>query len=183
MNKKNLYNCNQKTVNSNYFNGNVIIKEVYNETNSQDQELYFVEFLNGALTTIHFHETEQILLPMYGKGVVGEIKKNTILNFELDDIELKFLDVGEIVSIPSNILHFHGALPKQNFTHVAFRKFFEYTCINDEINSCPTQTKWIYDFISDELGSNDSNLINTTLQNISNKVNQAIENILIKNNY
>ena len=110
---------------------------------------------------------------MYGKGVVGEIKKNTILNFELDDIELKFLDVGEIVSIPSNILHFHGALPKQNFTHVAFRKLFEYTCINDEINSCPTQTKWIYDFISDELGSNDSNLINTTLQNISNKVNQC----------
>ena len=38
MNKKNLYNCNQKTVNSNYFNGNVIIKEVYNETNSQDQD-------------------------------------------------------------------------------------------------------------------------------------------------
>jgi hypothetical protein len=70
-----LYNCNQKTVNSNYFNGNVIIKEVYNETNSQDQDLYFVEFLNGAITTIHFHETEQILFPMYEKGVVGEIKK------------------------------------------------------------------------------------------------------------
>ena len=70
-------------------------------------ESYFVEFLNGALTTIHFHETEQILLPIYGKGVVGEIKKNTVLYFELDDIELKFLDVGEIVSIPSNILHFH----------------------------------------------------------------------------
>jgi quercetin dioxygenase-like cupin family protein len=179
MNKKNLYNCNQKTVNPNYFNGNVIIKEVYNETNSQDQELYFVEFLNGAITTIHFHETEQILLPMYGKGVVGEIKKNTILNFELADIELKFLDVGEIVSIPPNILHFHGALPKQNFTHVAFRKFFEYTCINDERNSYSTQTKWIYDFISDELGSNDSNLINTTLQNISNKVNQSIANMMI----
>jgi quercetin dioxygenase-like cupin family protein len=183
MNKKNLYNCNQKTVNPNYFNGNVIIKAVYNETNSQDQELYFVEFLNGALTTIHFHETEQILIPMYGKGVVGEIKKNTILNFELDDIELKFLDVGEIVSIPSNILHFHGALPNQNFTHVAFRKFFEYACINNEINSYPTQTKWIYDFISDELGSNDSNLIHTTLQTISKKVSHAVENILIKDNY
>ena len=179
MNKKNLYNCNQKTVNSNYFNGNVIIKEVYNETNSQDQELYFVEFLNGAITTIHFHETEQILLPMYGKGVVGEIKKNTILNFELADIELKFLDVGKIVSIPPNILHFHGALPKQNFTHVAFRKLFEYTCINNERNSYPTQTKWIYDFISDELDSTDSNLINTTLQNISNKVYQSIANMMI----
>jgi hypothetical protein len=114
-------------------------------------KLYFVEFLNGAITTIHFHETEQILIPMYGKGVVGEIKKDSILNFEMEDMELKFSDVGEIVSIPSNNLHFHGAFPKQDFTHAAFRKLFEYICINDGNNSCLTQTKWIYDFISDIL--------------------------------
>ena len=70
-----------------YFNGSVVIREVYNGDNSQDQELYFVEFLNGALTTMHFHETEQILIPVYGKGVVGELKENSISNFEIDDID------------------------------------------------------------------------------------------------
>ncbi len=179
MNKRNFYNCDEKKVDSNYFNGNVVIKEVYNEKNSQDEEVYFVEFLNGALTTMHFHESEQVLIPVYGKGVIGEIKKNSILNFELDDVDLNFLDVGEIVSIPSNILHFHGALPKQNFTHIAFKKLFDYTCTNGEKNSYRTQTKWVYDFIANELGSNDSNLINITLQKISNKVNQAIANMLI----
>lgn len=130
MNKKNLYKCDKKKVSSDYFNGNVNIKEVYNENNSQDQELYFVEFLNGALTTMHYHETEQFLIPVYGKGVIGELKKNSLLNFDVDDIELNFLDTGEIVSIPPNILHFHGALPQQTFTHVAFRKLFDYECSN-----------------------------------------------------
>ncbi len=179
MNKRNFYNCNERTVNSNYFNGNVRIKDVYNEKNSQDQELYFVEFLNGALTTIHFHESEQLLIPFYGKGVIGEIKKNTILNFDLEDIELNLLDVGEIVSIPSNILHFHGALPKQNFTHIAFRKLFDCDCTNNEKNSYQTQTRWIYDFISDELGSKDLNLINVELQKISNKVSQSIDKFIL----
>jgi quercetin dioxygenase-like cupin family protein len=179
MNKRNFYNCNERTVNSNYFNGNVRIKEVYNEKNSQDQELYFVEFLNGALTTIHFHESEQMLIPFYGKGVIGEIKKNAILNFDLEDIELNLLDVGEIVSIPSNILHFHGALPKQNFTHIAFRKLFDYDCTNNEKKSYQTQTRWIYDFIKDELGSKDLDLISVELQKISNKVSQSINKFIL----
>ncbi|MBA3750749.1 MAG: hypothetical protein H0X03_07680 [Nitrosopumilus sp.] len=178
MNKRNLYNCEAKKASSDYFNGNVVIRDVYNENNSQDQELYFVEFLNGALTTIHFHETEQILLPVYGKGVVGELKKNTILDFDLDDIELNSLDLGEIVSIPANILHFHGAIPQQNFTHIAFRKMFDYICKNGEINPYKTKTRWIYDFISEELGSNDSDLIKATLQKISNKVQIAVNRIL-----
>ena len=75
--KKNLYGNDEKKVSFDYFNGNVTIKEVYGENNSQDQELYFVEFSKGALTTMHYHETEQFLIPVYGKGVVGELKKPT----------------------------------------------------------------------------------------------------------
>jgi hypothetical protein len=41
-----------------------------------------------------------------------------------------------------------------------------------------TQTKWLIDFISDKLESNDSDLIKSTLQQISNKVNQSIANII-----
>jgi quercetin dioxygenase-like cupin family protein len=178
MNKRNLYTCSERKVNSDYFNGSVVIKEVYNGDNSQDQELYFVEFLNGALTTMHFHETEQILIPVYGKGVVGELKENSLSNFEIDDIELYYLDIGEIVSIPSNTLHFHGALPEQNFTHIAFRKLFDYECKNGMKISYPTQTKWVSDFIGDELDSTDPELVKTKLGSISDKVNQSIRSFI-----
>lgn len=179
MNKKNLYTCSEKKVNSDYFNGSVVIREVYNVDNSQDQELYFVEFLNGALTTMHFHETEQILIPVYGKGVVGELKENSVSDFEIDDIELNYLDIGEIVSIPSNTLHFHGALPKQNFTHIAFRKLFDYECKNGRKSSYPTQTRWVSDFIGDELDSTDSGIIKTKLGSVSDKVNQSIRRFIL----
>jgi quercetin dioxygenase-like cupin family protein len=179
MNKKNLYTCSEKKVNSDYFNGSVVIKEVYNADNSQDQELYFVEFLNGALTTMHFHETEQFLIPVYGKGVVGELKENSVSDFEIDDIELNYLDIGDIVSIPSNTLHFHGALPKQNFTHIAFRKLLDCECKNGEKSSYPTQTRWVSDFIGDELDSTNSELIKTKLGSVSDKVNQSIRRFIM----
>lgn len=146
--------------------------------NSKEQEVYFVELHDGSLTTIHYHETEQILILVYGKGIVGELKKNSILDFTLDDIELNFLDVGDVVSIKPNVIHFHGALPQQNFTHIAFRKLFDYGNSNNDKIPKMTQTKWLIDFISDKLESNDSDLIKSTLQQISNKVNQSIANII-----
>src|SRR6185312_5865621 len=161
MDKRNFYTCKKRNVNPDYFTGNVVIKEVYDEKNSKEQEVYFVEFQNGSLTTIHYHETEQILIPVYGKGIV---------------IELNFLDVGDVVSIKPNVIHFHGALPQQNFTHIAFRKLFDYSYLNNDKIPKMTQTKWLIDFISDKLESNDSDLIKSTLQQISNKVNQSIAN-------
>ena len=42
MNKRNLYTCSERKVNSDYFNGSVVIKDVLpNGDNSQDQELLF----------------------------------------------------------------------------------------------------------------------------------------------
>ncbi len=178
--KKNFYDCVERHVNPKYFDGQVSIKEVFDEKNSQDQELYFVEFSNGALTTIHFHETEQILIPYYGKGIIGKLKKNDVLNFEIEDIELNVLNEGDIVAIPSDVLHFHGALPKQNFTHIAFRKLVDYECKNNEKISYLTQTRWIYDFITDRLENEDSNIVNSELQKISNKVHSSIRNYISK---
>ena len=92
MNKKNLYYSNEKKVNPYYFDGQVIIREIYNESNSNDQEVYFVEFSSGALTTIHFHETEQFLVPVYGNGVIGEIetnKSNSLLDSTFDNLIIK----------------------------------------------------------------------------------------------
>ncbi len=183
MDKKNLYMSKEQKVNPFYFNGTVKIREVYNETNSNDQELYFVEFIDGSITTIHLHETEQILIPVYGKGIIGEIDalaSRSLMDFEVNDIKLKFLEVGDIVSIKPNILHFHGSLPNQNFSHVAFRKMFEYDCNNNEKISHRTQTRWGYDLLANQIGTSDSALIVNKLREISDKIQLAINNAIIK---
>ncbi|NOJ32450.1 MAG: hypothetical protein DA329_09965, partial [Candidatus Nitrosocosmicus sp.] len=62
--QKNLYDSPIREVNRLYFDGKVIMRQVFNESNSQDQETYFVEFIDGSITTVHYHETEQILIPV-----------------------------------------------------------------------------------------------------------------------
>ena len=58
-----------KKVNENYFTGNIIISEILGEDNSAEQEMYHVTFQNGALTTLHFHGSDQILIATNGKAL------------------------------------------------------------------------------------------------------------------
>ncbi len=177
VNKLNLYYSNEKKVNPYYFDGKVIIREIYNESNSNDQEVYFVEFNRGALTTIHFHETEQFLVPLYGNGVIGEInikKSNSLADFTFEHLIIKSLNVGEIVSIKPNILHFHGASPGQNFSHVALRKMFETKLGSEKNEQVHTQTIWGYEMIAKALGSEDQSQILNELNRISEKIRGAV---------
>jgi quercetin dioxygenase-like cupin family protein len=177
VNRQNLYFSNEKKVNPYYFDGDVIIREIYNESNSDDQEVYFVEFAKGALTTIHFHETEQFLLPLYGNGIIGELdidKSNSLADFTFDNLIIKSLNVGEIVSIKPNTLHFHGASPGQNFSHVAFRKMFELIKGSEKNQSVHSQTIWGYEMIAKALGSEDQSKILNELNKFSEKIREAI---------
>ena len=76
--KENIYTAKEKKVNDDYFTGNVLIREILGESNSAEQEMYHVTFNKGALTTLHFHESDQILIATKGKGVVGSIKGSTV---------------------------------------------------------------------------------------------------------
>lgn len=175
--RQNLYYCNEKKVNPYYFDGDVIIREIYNESNSDDQEVYFVEFARGAMTTIHYHETEQFLVPLYGNGLIGEIgvnKSNSLLDITFESLAIKSLNVGEIVSIKPNILHFHGASPDQNFSHVAFRNMFEAKSVSQKCESVRTQTIWGYEMIAKALGSEDQSKILNELNKISEKIRGAV---------
>jgi quercetin dioxygenase-like cupin family protein len=64
--KENIYTAEEKKVNENYFTGNVIIREVLGPINSSEQEIYYVTFQNGALTTLHYLESDQILIVTKG---------------------------------------------------------------------------------------------------------------------
>ena len=60
--KYNIHTAKEKNVNSNYFTGKVKIREILSEENSPEQEMYHVTFYNGALTSLHYHESDQIFI-------------------------------------------------------------------------------------------------------------------------
>ena len=57
-------------MNGNYFTGNIIIRKILGQDNFAEQEMYYVIFQNGALTTLHFHESDQILIATNEKGLL-----------------------------------------------------------------------------------------------------------------
>lgn len=174
---KDLYYSQERPINPLYFDGKVKIREVFNETNSSDQEVYFVEFSDGSLTTVHYHETEQILIPLYGNGIVGQFDlsgSSSLTELQWDNYILKDLKVGEIVIIPPHVLHFHGALPGQNFSHVAIRKLFIAPNASTPNEIRKSQTVWAYDMIARDFQIEDKLMLAEKVSLTSRKVRDVI---------
>lgn len=177
MQKENIYTSEEKKVNENYFTGNVIMREVLGQINSAEQEMYHVTFQNGALTTLHYHESDQILIATKGKGVVGLIKGGSVTKFGIDGNDIIFLEKeGDTVCIPANKLHFHGAIRGESFSHIAIRKMYK---LNNRANGGDTNitkadNKWEYDLIPNEIGNNDPQAIEKITKEIAKKIQTAI---------
>jgi quercetin dioxygenase-like cupin family protein len=171
MQKENIHTSKEKKVNEAYFTGNVTIREVLSEENSAEQEMYHVTFHNGARTTLHSHESDQILIATRGRGVIGLINGDSINEFKIEDGNILFLEKeGDTVCIPNNKLHFHGAIKKgEDFSHIAIRKLHKIDETTGSIKRA--ENKWEYDLISDEISSRDSEVI----KRITNKIAQRIQ--------
>ena len=149
MQKYNIYTAKEKNVNSNYFTGKVIIREVIGEVDSAEQEVYHVTFYNGALTTLHYHESDQILIATEGLGVVGMVEGGRVLKPEVNINSITFLKEGDTVCIPAHIIHFHGALNEEDFSHIAIMKMYKLK--GDEKSLLKRSvTKWEYDLLREE---------------------------------
>lgn len=174
MKKENIHNAKEIKVNENYFTGNVIIREILGQTNSAEQEMYHVTFQSGALTTLHFHESDQILIATKGKGVVGFINGTGVTKFEINDDDIIFFEnEGDTICIPANKLHFHGAIKRgENFSHIAIRKMYKIDKTAKTIKRA--ENKWEYDLISEETGNNDQQEIKKIATEIAKKVQIAI---------
>jgi quercetin dioxygenase-like cupin family protein len=97
----------------------VTLREVLSEQNSREQEMYHVTFQNGARTTLDSHESDQILIVTQGRGVIGLINGNSIKEFKIEDNDILLLEnIGDSVCIPSNKLHFHGAIRKERIFRI-----------------------------------------------------------------
>ncbi|HMK32683.1 MAG TPA: cupin domain-containing protein, partial [Nitrosopumilaceae archaeon] len=75
-------------------------------------------------TKIHYHEGGQMLLVTQGKGVLVLYKSSTKgQRIKIKPISKSLLKVGDMVYIPKHTLHWHGAIEKKNFSHIAFNSF------------------------------------------------------------
>jgi quercetin dioxygenase-like cupin family protein len=174
--KYNVHTAIEKNVNSNYFTGRVNIREIIAEENSSEQEMYHVTFHNGALTTLHFHESDQILIATYGKGVIGLMKGGSVLRAEVDMDSITFMNEWDTVCIPANTIHFHGALAGADLSHIALMK--RYITDRGEKGSLKrSATKWEYDLLQEEnpnRGESTEKFINAAQIEIRDRIRLAI---------
>lgn len=106
------------------FTGDFTMRKLPEEPNSEE-EIYFVEFRRGCKTRPHIHMSEQILIVNEGNGIVGFVEKidlnESSTNATLTKKEYE-INEGDIVRIPSGLLHWHGAIKDNDLSHIAIRK-------------------------------------------------------------
>ena len=94
---------------SDYFKNTAWVNMLHPDTNGVfDTQVYDVVFEPSARTYWHSHPGGQILLVTDGVGYYQEKGKLAQL-----------LKSGDVVPIPPDVVHWHGATPSGEFTHVA----------------------------------------------------------------
>jgi len=91
-----------------YFTGTVRFRMLVPDSeNTYNCQVYNVVFEPGARTHWHTHPGGQLLLVTDGKGYYQERGKTA-----------RSLGKGNVVEIPINVEHWHGAAPDSQFTHI-----------------------------------------------------------------
>jgi quercetin dioxygenase-like cupin family protein len=95
-----------------YFTGNALLTPLVAKDNNKDYAIGSVAFEPGARTNWHTHPKGQNLLVTEGNGFYQEKGKAA-----------RPLKRGDVVIIPENVEHWHGAAPDSHFTHIAITNF------------------------------------------------------------
>jgi len=74
---------------------------------SQDFNLGIVNFSAGARNKMHTHSSDQVLFVTAGKGIIAT------------EMTQEVITVGDVVHIPAEEKHWHGATPDSDFSHIA----------------------------------------------------------------
>jgi len=110
-----------------YFIGQSYISQISGE----QVKMYNVTFEPKCRNNWHIHKASsgggQILIAVGGRGYYQEWGK--------DPIEMK---PGDVINIPSNVKHWHGAAPNSWFSHIAV-----------EVDGIETSNEWL-EAVSDE---------------------------------
>ena len=106
---------------SKFFTGTTHLNMLVTKDTVWNSSIVNVTFDKGARTNWHKHSGGQILLVTAGEGRYQEKGK-----------EIQILRKGDVVKIPPNAKHWHGAAPDQNFAHISI-----------EPNLPDNQTTWL----------------------------------------
>ena len=74
---------------------------------SNDFNLNIVNFGPGARNKMHTHSSDQVLFVTAGKGIIAT------------EIRQEVITTGDVVHIPAEEKHWHGATPDSAFSHIA----------------------------------------------------------------
>lgn len=103
-----------------YFVGHVILQDISKIIRSKEEKIYHVTFKKGARTKLHYHQAGQTLIPTGGKGTLVMYAARQIgSNIKIKKTERIDLVKGDAVYILARKLHWHGAVGKNNFSHIA----------------------------------------------------------------
>ena len=91
-----------------YFTGTVWVKMLVRNDPNLNCQIGNVIFEPGARNNWHTHPGGQILIATDGIGYYQEKGK-----------PIQLLRKGDVVNIPPDIVHWHGASPDSEFTHIA----------------------------------------------------------------
>ena len=91
-----------------YFTGTVWIKILLPNDSNFNCQIGNVVFEPGARNNWHTHPGGQVLITTEGTGYYQEKGK-----------PIQLLRKGDVVNIPPDVEHWHGASPDSEFTHIA----------------------------------------------------------------
>jgi 4-carboxymuconolactone decarboxylase len=74
---------------------------------SNNFNLGVVNFSAGARNKMHTHSSDQVLFVTAGKGIIAT------------ETHQEVISVGDVVHIPAEEKHWHGATPDSSFSHIA----------------------------------------------------------------
>lgn len=114
------------------FNGTAYLQRLMTDSENFDVVVSDVVFDPAARNSWHSHPGGQILIATSGIGCYQEKGK-----------PIQVLRPGDVVSIPANVVHWHGAMPDRSFSHIA---------INTKVHLGPTQ--WYEPVIEHDYNAN-----------------------------
>ena len=98
----------QQPVNAPLFTGGPVTRQpLLSPEASNNFNLGIVNFSAGARNKMHTHSSDQVLFVTAGKGIIAT------------ETEQQVIVPGDVVHIPSEEKHWHGATPDSAFSHIA----------------------------------------------------------------
>lgn len=100
-----------------WFSGNAFLYTLLARNKNNEYSIGSVTFEPGARTHWHTHPKGQVLIITDGEGIYQEKGKTA-----------QFIKKGDVISIPENVEHWHGARAQNQMIHMAITNY------KDEIN-------------------------------------------------